>query len=343
MVLITQTVNYIKSDKHLRSIVATLEQNNLSSIRINLSKFSYQDILSIIPIINSVFSDKKEFTLYLDLPFPQNKSRIHKFTISSTDNIVNKGEIYTVTNQPDCYNTTEQNTFLLNADSVSGQINDIIFYADGEGMFKVISCKTNSIKMVALNTFLIREGKAIMCGYKQESTSNIQNIVSELEKIDCSKNYLLSFVKNSKDVIDFRTYLKTSSKIIPKIETKQAIENIFEIAEISDALLVARGDLALNVSFSKLDEAIKKISSASQVNNINTIFCTDILKNMNNRIIPERSELFDLIYMKNNNCSEVVLPAMIHFSYDSVHGIRDKYLASEELKNKIKVIQAILD
>lgn len=343
MVSITQTVNYIKSEKHLRSIVATLEQNNIRSIRINLSKLSYQDTLSIIPIIDTVFSEKNEYTLYLDLPFPQNKSRIKEFAISSTNNIVNEGETYTVTNQPDCYNANKQNTFLLNADNLSGQIDDIIFYADGEGMFKVTSCNIDSIKMVALNTFLIREGKAIMCGYKQEPNDNIQNIVSRLEKIACSKNYLLSFVKNPKDVIDFRTYLKTSSKIIPKIETQQAIENIFEIAEVSDALLVARGDLALNVSFEKLDKAIKRISSASQLNNINTIFCTDILKNMKTRIIPERSELFDLIYMKNNNCSEVVLPAMIHFSYDSTLGIRDEYLASEELRNKIKVIQAILD
>lgn len=342
MVSIVQTVNYIKNDQQLSLILSILKSLKLSGIRINLSKFDEKRLLKTVKIIEDVFFEEKKITLYLDIPYPKNKSRIQK--VRNKTNVVEKNELYIVTTEKDVFDLTLKNAFLLNADFLSVEIGSIIFYADGEGMFEVVSSSKNKVVLKALNTFIIREGKAIMCGYRNESHEFIQKLVDTLEKIPCKKVYLLSFVTSRLELDNFKKFFKNSPKgeIVPKIETREAIQNIYEIAEESDALLLARGDLILNVPFSELDYSLERLKNTAKALNKDIIFCTDILKNMGTRIVPERSEIFDLLYMKASSCEKLILPANINFSYDEKDIIRNKTQAVAEIKNRITIINSIL-
>ena len=315
MVVITQTINYIQTAEQLEKIVSALESLDLYTIRINLSKHSISELEKTIDVIDSVFSLKANFTLYLDFPFPKNKSRIENLNLESNDNIIREGTEYIVTNNRLVFDKIKKNTILLNADSINSDIGETIFYADGEVMFETVSVSPHQIKMKALNTFLVREGKSIMCGYKIEKDEVFVNILYRLERLKCQKKYLLSFVNNSYEILKFSKLLslQSDSNIIPKIETTEAIRNISQIIQVSDGIIVARGDLALNLPLENLAKAMDSLIETARKFEKRIIFCTDILRNMNDRIIPERSELFDLIYISKCNCRDIILPASINF------------------------------
>lgn len=65
----------------------------------------------------------------------------------------------------------------------------------------------------------------------------------------------ISFVRSADDVLELRNILKIAKaniRIIAKIETQEAIENIDEIINVADGILVARGDLAVEVGAEKV-------------------------------------------------------------------------------------------
>jgi len=109
--------------------------------------------------------------------------------------------------------------------------------------------------------------------------------------------FALSFVRSAADVEEMRVILKdknSNAKIISKIETPQAIENIDEIIEKSDGIMVARGDLAIEVPFEKVPmyqkQIIKKCNEAGKF----VIVATQMLESMIHSPVPTRAETSDI-------------------------------------------------
>lgn len=107
----------------------------------------------------------------------------------------------------------------------------------------------------------------------------------------------LSFVRKPKDVLDLRKLLdKAGSKaeIISKIETPQAIENIDEIIKISDGIMVARGDLAIEVPAEEVPLLQKMIIRKCNEAGKPVITATQMLESMINSPVPTRAEVSDV-------------------------------------------------
>lgn len=109
--------------------------------------------------------------------------------------------------------------------------------------------------------------------------------------------FAISFVRSHKDVLLLRKILtehKSSARIIAKIETPEAVENIDAIIEASDAIMVARGDLAIEVGAAQVPyiqkQVIKKCNDVGKP----VITATQMLESMVRNSIPTRAEVSDV-------------------------------------------------
>lgn len=105
----------------------------------------------------------------------------------------------------------------------------------------------------------------------------------------------LSFVRSPSDVLALRARLKkTGIGIVSKIETRQALESIDGIIEHSDAVLVARGDLAKEISISEVPVAQKVLIETCIRRATPVITATQMLESMIHNPEPTRAEATDV-------------------------------------------------
>jgi len=109
----------------------------------------------------------------------------------------------------------------------------------------------------------------------------------------------LSFVKSADDIISAKEWLrKQKPKELPfvmsKIETKEAIDNLSQIVEVSDSVMVARGDLAVEVSFTKLPFLQKRIISVCHSLEKPVVVATGFMDSMCQSPVPSRCEIMDV-------------------------------------------------
>ena len=107
----------------------------------------------------------------------------------------------------------------------------------------------------------------------------------------------LSFVRDASDIDDLQAVLKNRSsqvKIISKIEDREGLSNIEEICKVSDAVMVARGDLGIETDLSNLPNIQRKIMSNCAKHGVRSIVATHLLESMIENPTPTRAEVTDV-------------------------------------------------
>ena len=142
--------------------------------------------------------------------------------------------------------------------------------------------------------------------------------VSEVDKEDiiyaCNHdgNFLAaSFVESAEDVLEIREILKSQNredmKIISKIESQTGLDNLESIAIVSDGLMVARGDLGVEVPMAQLPIAQKRIVKVARQYNRNCIVATEMLESMKHNPRPTRAEVTDVANAVYNGTDAIML------------------------------------
>ena len=107
----------------------------------------------------------------------------------------------------------------------------------------------------------------------------------------------LSFVRSAEDLVNTRRYLRTlgrTTPIIAKIEKPEAVENLDEIIAAADGVMVARGDLGVEVSVEQVPLLQKKIIAACNLAEKPVITATQMLESMIANPQPTRAEASDV-------------------------------------------------
>lgn len=107
----------------------------------------------------------------------------------------------------------------------------------------------------------------------------------------------LSFVREASDVLQLRDILAKSSdpiKVIAKIEEQQGLNNIDEIIDVSDGIMVARGDLGIEINMEDLPNVQRMIVRKCQEKGKRVIVATHMLESMIENPIPTRAEVTDV-------------------------------------------------
>jgi pyruvate kinase len=122
----------------------------------------------------------------------------------------------------------------------------------------------------------------------------------------------LSFVQRAEDVDELRRLLAahgSQAHIIAKIEKPQALEHIDAIVETVDAVMVARGDLGVEMDFSAVPIAQKTIAHKCQVAGKPCIIATEMLESMIDAPRPTRAEVSDVANAVFDHADAVMLSA----------------------------------
>ena len=162
---------------------------------------------------------------------------------------------------------------------------------------------------VALTSGLIFSGKGVNVPSVQTDEPFTKKDLEDLEEgLKMGVDYIaLSFIEERKDVEDLREVVKDRAKIIAKIERPQAIKNYEAILEVSDAVMIARGDLGIEIPFWKLPIIQKRaIRRAINVHKP-SIVATDMLASMAVSSRPTRAEILDVANAVMDGASAVML------------------------------------
>lgn len=180
-------------------------------------------------------------------------------------------------------------------------IGEMILIDDGKIQLTVKKVEDGIIYAEVLTDGLLKPRKGINI---PGSTGSIEVLTERDLKfvkfaVDENIDYLgLSFVREADDVIKLKEILKgygrEDIKIISKIEKPQAVDNIDKIIDVSDGIMVARGDLGIEISTEKVPIVQKTIIRKANVKRKVVIVATQMLESMIENPIPTRAETSDV-------------------------------------------------
>ncbi len=120
-----------------------------------------------------------------------------------------------------------------------------------------------------------------------------------------------SFVSTKQNLVDMRRFLNENGgakiDIIAKIENRTGVDNIDEICEVADGVMVARGDLGVEVPFMELPSLQKKLISKCRMLGKRVITATEMLESMIHNPRPTRAEASDVANAVYDGTSAVML------------------------------------
>ncbi|MBQ7908139.1 MAG: pyruvate kinase [Elusimicrobiaceae bacterium] len=117
----------------------------------------------------------------------------------------------------------------------------------------------------------------------------------------------LSFVQRPEDLKELRSLMTSKAQIIAKIEKPSAVEHLVEIVELADAVMVARGDLGVEVSTEMVPVLQRRIVDVCRQSGKPVIIATQMLESMITNVTPTRAEASDVANAVYNGVDAVML------------------------------------
>ena len=124
--------------------------------------------------------------------------------------------------------------------------------------------------------------------------------------------FAVSFVRNPEDILETRrmiTEAGSNAGIIAKLERAEAIENAREIIEVSDAIMIARGDLGVEIGDAALPPVQKRLIRMARKMDRSVITATQMMESMIEHQTPSRAEVFDVANAVLDGTDAVMLSA----------------------------------
>ena len=149
-----------------------------------------------------------------------------------------------------------------------------------------------------------------------------------------------SFVSVRQDLTDVHDYLKDLGKddsveLIAKIENQSGYDNIDEICEECDGIMVARGDMGVEVPFERLPAMQKDLISRCRMIGKRVITATEMLESMIHNPRPTRAETSDVANAVYDGTSAVMLSGETAAGEYPVHAVKTMAKIAEEAENNI--------
>lgn len=120
-----------------------------------------------------------------------------------------------------------------------------------------------------------------------------------------------SFVSSKKDALEMRNFLNANGgkdiDIIAKIENQSGVENIEEICSVVDGIMVARGDLGVEIPFMEVPVVQKEIEQKCRMLGKRVIIATEMLESMITNVRPTRAEISDVANAVYDGASAIML------------------------------------
>ena len=287
-----------------------LVKNGADVIRINLSHADRSFCDDIIKKVRKLEKElDKPIGIMLDTDGPS--VRLDSFKEEAVNvEIDKKVKLY---KYPVICNNTQ---FSVNYENILEEldIGDIISLGDGLVEFEVVDLYTDYAVLNTISGGEIRSNQTVHIKDKSFkmpflSTKDHDGILYGIKKnIDFMA---LSYVRDEQDVLEVVDMLiengNNHMQLIAKIENNRAIDNLDEIIKVCDGVMVARGDLGIELEMEKLPFYQKMILKKAHEYEKTAIVATDFLLSMEDNVRPARSEISDIYNAVMDNCDAIML------------------------------------
>ncbi len=151
-----------------------------------------------------------------------------------------------------------------------------------------------------------------------------------------------SFVRSSADINYLKKFTKslgwTTPRIISKIENMDGVNNIDEIIDVSDGIMVARGDMGVEIPFEQIPAIQKEIIEKGYMSGKQVITATQMLESMITNLRPTRAEITDVANAIYDGTSAIMLSGETAAGKHPVEAVKTMALIAETTEKDINYI-----
>ena len=293
-------------------VISELIDAGMNVARLNFSHGTHEEHAVKIAKIKKVREQKKApIAIMLDTKGPE-------FRIGTFENgkiMLKEGDPFTFTTEDIAGN---EQRVSVSFKGICEQLfpGDKILLNNGLMVFEVtdvkapdVICKTIIGGELSNRKSMFFPDKELDMGYlsEQDKSDIAFGVEQGIDYIACS------FVSRAQDVIDVRNWLEKCGspagdiEIIAKIESRAGVNNLDEILAASDGIMVARGDLGVEVPFEELPSIQKTIIHKCRVHGKRSITATEMLESMIKQPRPTRAEISDVANAVYDGSSAIML------------------------------------
>lgn len=265
--------------------------------RLNFSHGTHDNHLNTIKMVREINDELGcNIALLADLQGP--KIRIGEVKDNSIE-LVNGNELTITTKE--CIGSSSKLSITYQEFPKDVSIGDKVLLDDGKFQLEIINTnKKNEVKAKVIHGGILSSKK----GVNLPNTSISLPCLTKKDLIDLefalahNVDWIgLSFVRSARDIIELKHIIAkqgSSAKVIAKIEKPEAVDDIDDIIKQTDAVMVARGDLGVEVPMEKVPTIQKQIIKKCREYAKPTIVATQMMESMINNITPTRAEVNDV-------------------------------------------------
>ena len=323
-----------------KEMIKKLIKSGVDVLRVNFSHATHDEVERIVDDVNGLRKElSSNVTLLGDLQGP--KIRIGEL---ENDIELKKNQSLSI-----CSNLSESNGIDKVFISYPSFAKDVkpgenILVDDGKLIFKVISTnKKDTVDIKVVQEGVLKPRKGVNLPNTKISQPALTEKDIDDAKFAVKKSFdwiALSFVRSKKDVLQLRELIESQCDyhvpIISKIEKPQAIEKIDSIIKVSNGIMVARGDLGIEIPAEEVPLNQKKIVAKCKKRGIPVVIATQMMESMIDSLTPSRAEVNDVANSVMDGADAIMLSGetsigkypceVVKKIGDIIHGVEDSPL-----------------
>ena len=304
-VKILATLGPASSDE---AMIRKLFEAGADVFRINMSHTDHDSMRTLVDRIRSVETAlKRPIGILADLQGP--KLRVGKFAAGKVDLVV--GQRFTLDDNPEPGDATR--VHLPHPEILkSVEAGDRLLIDDGRLQLRAVEADGKSIVATVVAGNRISDKKGVSLPDTELPVGALTDKGrGDLDAVlDAGVDWVaLSFIQRPEDLAEARKVARGRALLMSKIEKPQAVARLAEIIELSDALMVARGDLGVEMPLEAVPGIQKQITRAARRAGKPVVVATQMLESMISAPVPTRAEVSDVSIAVFEGADAIMLSA----------------------------------
>ena len=288
--------------------IVELSKAGSNAFRLNCSHLNEEQLKEYIKKIRRAENIlNKPIGILVDLQGP----KIRIGNVSKDQNILKKGDIFILDNLDEIGNN--KRVYLSNKKIFNSvKKGHLILIDDGNIHLKITSITKNAIRTRVLQGGILKSNKGLNLPQSEVKTSALSSSDKKFVKIASNLNVdwiALSFVQKPLDIRELKKLCDNKISVMAKIEKPSALKYINEICQIADGIMIARGDLGVELPIETVPGWQKKIIRTSRVNGKPVVVSTQMLESMTSSLTPTRAEVSDVANAVFEGADAIMLSA----------------------------------
>lgn len=340
----TKIICTIGPSSQSKETLIKMAEAGMDVVRLNFSHGSHEDFAKKIALIKKVREEKQlPLPILLDTKGPEFRIK----TFKDGKITLNDGDTFTFTTE-DVEGDETRVGVSYEGICEEMQPGDKILLNNGMMVFRVTEVQAPEVRCVVEIGGVLSNRKSMFFPDKELRL----NFLSEQDKTDLLFGIeqevdfvALSFVSKAQDVIDAKEFLAAHGgkhiDVIAKIENRAGVKNLLEIMKVCDGVMVARGDLGVEIPYVELPNTQKHIITQCRIHGKRVITATEMLESMIHNPRPTRAEISDVANAVYDGTSAVMLSGETAAGEYPVQSVAAMSRIVEHAETHVEYIQTI--